>query len=90
MQAAALKALGNVVINFKTNKTIFIQSGCIKQLVQLSKSMDSVLRLNATWALRNLMFHANKTVRELVLSELTESALAGLISGENRPSSIIN
>lgn len=81
LQAAALKAMCNVVVDFKDKKTIFIQSGCVKQLVQLSKSMDPVLRINAVWALRNLMFHADRAGREHILCELTEAVLAGLICG---------
>ncbi|CAA6659128.1 unnamed protein product [Spirodela intermedia] len=79
VQAAALKAMCNVVVDFKDKKTIFIQSGCVKQLVQLSKSMDSALKINAVWALRNLTFHADRAGREHILSELTEAQLAGLI-----------
>ncbi|MQM16565.1 hypothetical protein Taro_049522 [Colocasia esculenta] len=79
VQVAALKAICNIVVDFMARKTIFLQSGCVKQLVQLSKSMDCTLRLNAVWALRNMMFHADKIGKEGILSELTESMLASLI-----------
>uniref|UniRef100_A0A1D1YR12 Armadillo repeat-containing protein 8 n=1 Tax=Anthurium amnicola TaxID=1678845 RepID=A0A1D1YR12_9ARAE len=79
VKVAALKAICNVVVDFKDRKTVFVQRECVKQLVQLSKSMDYTLRLNAVWGLRNLMFHSDKMGKEGVLCELTESMLAGLI-----------
>ncbi|XP_078429983.1 ARM repeat superfamily protein isoform X2 [Wolffia australiana] len=80
VQAAALKAICNVVVNFKASKAIFIESGCVKQFVKLSKSTDSELRLNAVWALRNLAFNADKVCRERIIFELSENALVSLIS----------
>ncbi|PON59058.1 Beta-catenin [Parasponia andersonii] len=48
--------------------------------VQLSKSMDSDLRLNALWALRNLMFLADSASKESIFGELEASSLASLVS----------
>ncbi|XP_010278984.1 PREDICTED: vacuolar protein 8-like isoform X2 [Nelumbo nucifera] len=79
IQVAALSAISNIVIDFTGHKSVFIQSGGVKQLVQLSKSMDSTLRFNAVWALRNLMFHAENIYKEVILLELTTSTLASLI-----------
>ncbi|OVA19408.1 Armadillo [Macleaya cordata] len=79
VQVAALGAISNIVVDFKIRKSIFIQCGGVKHLVQLSKSMDPILRLNAVWALRNLMFLLDKTGKEGILLELTISTLASLI-----------
>ncbi|KAI3905637.1 hypothetical protein MKX01_036546, partial [Papaver californicum] len=76
---AALGAISNVVVDFKIRKSTFIQCGGVKHLVHLSKSMDSVLRLNAVLALRNLMFLLDKNGKECILLELTVSTLASLI-----------
>lgn len=80
VQVAALGAISNIVVDFTNRKLFFIQCGAVKQLVQLSKSMDSTLRLNAVWALRNLMFLADSKGKEHILLELTISTLASLIS----------
>ncbi|KAK3035198.1 hypothetical protein RJ639_034586 [Escallonia herrerae] len=80
MKVAALGAISNIVVDFTVHKSTFIQCGGAKQLVQLSKSMDSTVRLNAVWALRNLMFHVNNRCKEEILSELTASVLASLIN----------
>lgn len=69
------------MIDFTTHKSVFIQSGGVKQLVQLSKSMDSTVRLNAVWALRNLMFLVDNRCKDGILMELTASTLTSLICG---------
>ncbi|XP_028795159.1 armadillo repeat-containing protein 8 [Neltuma alba] len=79
VQVAALGALSNIVAGITPRKSVFIQCGGIKGLVQSTKSMDSSLRLNAVWALRNMVFHAEKTCTEAVFMELTASSIANLI-----------
>lgn len=55
----------------------------MKQLVQLTKSMDSTVRSNALWALKNLVFLAEKVCKEGIFLELTASSLASLVSGND-------
>lgn len=78
VQIAALGAIRNMAIDFTAHKSIFMQGG-LKQLVQLSKSMDSAMRVNAIWALRNLAFLVNDRCKEEILLELTMPTLTGLI-----------
>ncbi|KAI5446508.1 hypothetical protein KIW84_014373 [Lathyrus oleraceus] len=54
LQVAALGATSNIVVDFTPNKSTFIQCGGIKELVHLTKSMDSSLRLNAMCTLENI------------------------------------
>lgn len=63
------------------HKSTFMQCGGVKQLVLLSKSMDSTIRVNSLWALRNLMFLVDHRCKEAILNELTQSNLRSLISG---------
>ncbi|KAJ1410860.1 Armadillo-type fold [Sesbania bispinosa] len=79
VQVAALGAISNIVVDFTPHKSTFIQCGGIKELVQLTKSMDSSLRLNAVWALRNMVFLADKKCKEGIFMELTVSSVASLI-----------
>lgn len=79
VQVAALGAISNIVVDFKPHKSTFIQCGGIKELVQFTKSMDSSLRLNAVWVLRNMVFLADKSCKEGIFMELTVSTLASLI-----------
>ena len=69
------------MVDFTTHKSLFIQCGGVKQLVQLSKSMESTVRVNAVWALRNLTFLIDNRCKRGIFLELTASALTSLISG---------
>ena len=82
MQIAALSAVSNVVLDFTPHKSVFFQCGGVDQLIQLARSMDSMLRLNAVWALRNLLYLADMSVKEKVMAELTVSTLISLIQGK--------
>ncbi|KAJ9164349.1 hypothetical protein P3X46_023938 [Hevea brasiliensis] len=79
VQVAALGALSNILVDFTTGKSTFVQCGGVKQLIQLSKSMDSTVRLNALWALKNMVFLADDRCKEGIFMELTASLLASLI-----------
>ncbi|PIA48490.1 hypothetical protein AQUCO_01400820v1 [Aquilegia coerulea] len=79
VQVAALKTISNIVVDFTNRKSVFIQCGGLKDLVLLSKSMDSTLRLNSVWALRNLMFLAESSNKERIVSEITASTLTSLV-----------
>lgn len=79
VQIAALGAISNIVINFTPYKCLFMHCGCVKQLVQLSKSMESSIRRNAVWALKNLTFLVNNRSKEEILLELSMSTLTSLI-----------
>ncbi|XP_021728987.1 armadillo repeat-containing protein 8-like [Chenopodium quinoa] len=79
VQIAALSALCNVVVEFTTRKSIFLQYGVVKQLVHLSTSMDSTVRLNAVRALKNLIFLAEKQFKGEIFLELSPATLWSLI-----------
>ncbi|KAL0371110.1 UNVERIFIED_CONTAM: hypothetical protein Sangu_0429100 [Sesamum angustifolium] len=80
VQIAALGAISNVVVDFMAHKSVLMQCGGVKQLVQLSKSMESAIRVNAVWALRNLTFLVNYRCKEEILLELTSATLISLIN----------
>ncbi|XWS52526.1 hypothetical protein CRYUN_Cryun11dG0078300 [Craigia yunnanensis] len=79
VQVAALGAISNIVVDFTTNKSIFVQCGGMKQLVQLAKSMESAVRSNALWALKNFVILADNRLKEGVFLELTASLISSLI-----------
>lgn len=77
------------MVDFATHKSVIVKCGGLKVLVQLSKSMDATLRLNALWALKNLMFLADNVCKEGILLELTPPLLSSLICG-NGPNSVFD
>lgn len=82
-QVAVLGALSNIVVDFSSPKSTFIEYGGIKQLIELSKSMDPNARCNALRALRNLMFFADNKRKELFYSDFKAQGFACLISGKS-------
>lgn len=85
LQIAALSAVSNIVLDFTPYKSVFFQCGGVSQLIRLAQSMDPMLRLNAVWALRNLLYLADLSVKEKVMAELTVSTLISLIHGKLIP-----
>ncbi|KAL3354294.1 hypothetical protein AABB24_018775 [Solanum stoloniferum] len=79
VQVSALDAISNIVVDFLAHKTMFMKCGGVKQLVQLSKSMDATIRVKAVCALRNLTFLVSDKCKEEILSELTQLTLRSLI-----------
>ncbi|PKA49854.1 hypothetical protein AXF42_Ash004396 [Apostasia shenzhenica] len=79
VQDAALGAVCNLAVDFTFKKPALMKYGGVSQLIQLSKSMDSTIRLKSLWALRNLTFVADRIGKEFIASELTVFALASLI-----------
>ncbi|KAK8937733.1 hypothetical protein KSP40_PGU015256 [Platanthera guangdongensis] len=79
VQDATLGAICNVSIDFTSKKAAIVKCGGLPLLVQISKSIDPSLRLKSVCALRNLMFIADGTLKECIISELTISELACLI-----------
>uniref|UniRef100_A0A2P2KKY1 Armadillo/beta-catenin repeat family protein n=1 Tax=Rhizophora mucronata TaxID=61149 RepID=A0A2P2KKY1_RHIMU len=79
IQVAALGTISNMLIDFTRSKASFVQCGGVKHLVQSSKSMDSTVRLNSLWALRNMVFLADHKCKEMIFLELTAPLLASLI-----------
>lgn len=79
VQVSALDAISNIVVDFLAHKTMFMKCGGVKQLVQLSKSMDATIRVKTVCALRNLTFLVSDKCKEEILSELTQLTLRSLI-----------
>ncbi|KAL2316603.1 hypothetical protein Fmac_030479 [Flemingia macrophylla] len=79
VQASALGAISNILVDFTPLRSTFTRCGGIKELVQLAKSMDSFIRLGAVCALKNMVFHAHKMCKDRIFMELTVSSLASLI-----------
>uniref|UniRef100_A0A7N0ZZA4 Armadillo repeat-containing protein 8 n=1 Tax=Kalanchoe fedtschenkoi TaxID=63787 RepID=A0A7N0ZZA4_KALFE len=79
IQVASLATISNIVVDFAMRKSLFMNFGGLKELIELSKSMESNVRVNAVRALRNLMFHADKKCREKIFSDLTKTLIECLI-----------
>lgn len=73
--AAELVATGIVLETLLQDAVL--ACGCLGALVRLTSSAEGELRLNATWALQNLVYQADADVRSALLRALTwQQALA--------------
>ncbi len=56
-------------------KKIILEKGIIAHLVAKAHSPNHELRLNGVWALKNLVYMANTTIKQSVMDELTYDGL---------------
>lgn len=75
IQAEALAVLCNTVLGFSPMKKFILSSGGIQQLVSKASSMETNIRLNSVWGLKNLVYMADYQLKEAVMQELTYPGL---------------
>ena len=57
-----------------------LAAGCIPALIKLAGSASDELRLNAVWALQNLVYQANSDIRKALLEALSWKHAMDLLS----------
>ena len=57
-----------------------LAAGCISALIKLASSPNDELRLNAVWALQNLVYQANSDIRKGLLEALSWKQAMDLLS----------
>jgi len=80
VQTVACAALCNVVLDFSPMKKFVLENDGVPRLVSLVHSMDSSLRLNAIWALKNIVFKAESYIKDQIIKELGWEQLYSLIN----------
>jgi len=69
----------NLVLDFSPMKKVIIDNDGVSAIVALTNSMDEALRLNALWALKNLLYDADLDLKAAVMRRLTFDSLYRLI-----------
>ncbi|KAH9930763.1 ARM repeat-containing protein [Fomitopsis serialis] len=67
---AASSVVCNLVNECSPLRNVLIDQGLLPRLVQLFHSGDSNLRLNALWAVKNLLYHASSDVKRRVMDAI--------------------
>ena len=80
VQQTASATLCNLVLSFMPMKENILAAGGVRELAALSKSPDSILRLHSTWAIKNLLYRADRVLKERVMEELTWPQLLALLN----------
>lgn len=83
VQVAASAALCNIILDFSPMKQIIIEKGGVTRLVQLILGGSAALRLNAIWALKNMLYQADLSLKRRVMDELGWNNLSALVDDSN-------
>lgn len=84
VQNSALATLCNIVLDFSSMKKHIIDNGGVNKLISLVDSSNQQLRLNAVWALKNLLFQAETNDKAEVMDRLSYKKLYSLINDEEQ------
>lgn len=80
VRVSASATLCNLVLDFSPMKQAIMDNGIIVKLVDLTQdSNDFKIRLNCIWALKNLLYMAEPSLKEQVMKELGYQRLIELI-----------
>jgi hypothetical protein len=80
VQITASATLCNIVLDFSPMKKIVIENGGVQQLVQLVHSTNQELRLNAAWALKNMLFQSDLDTKKGVMQNLGWETLCTVLN----------
>ncbi|KAJ3190404.1 Armadillo repeat-containing protein 8 [Gaertneriomyces sp. JEL0708] len=83
VKVTACAALCNIVMDFSPMKKTVLEKGGLERLIEMANSMDDKLRLNAVWALKNLLYHADSGVKAKVMAQLGWTGLLRLLDDED-------
>ncbi|KAI0318921.1 ARM repeat-containing protein [Amylostereum chailletii] len=67
---AALTAMCNLITEYSPLRQPFLEQGLVKRLAQLMGSGHAELRLNALWAVKNLVYKCNSTIKRGIMKEI--------------------
>ena len=71
VQVMATAIVCNIVLDFAPMKKSVLENGGIEKLIALVHSMDSTIRFNAVWAIKNLVYQASSEIKQTVMRNLT-------------------
>ncbi|KYR00796.1 armadillo repeat-containing protein [Tieghemostelium lacteum] len=86
VQVSASATLCNLILDFSPMKQTILDNGGVKKLVDLTQSTwDFQLRLNCVWAIKNLLFMAEPSLKESVMKQFTYQKLISLLKDYEPP-----
>ncbi|KAF9101892.1 hypothetical protein BGX27_011284 [Mortierella sp. AM989] len=80
--SSATATLCNIVLYVSPMKKSIMERGIVAKFVQMIGYGDNVVRLNAVWAIKNLVFEADPDVKETVMRQFGYHNLARLLNDD--------
>lgn len=78
VKVEATASICNLVLNFSPMKQVLMEGGGIAKLVELANSSHGPTRLNALWALKNVLYSSDLSVKKHVMETLQWTYVFGL------------
>ncbi|KAF9980317.1 Armadillo repeat-containing protein 8 [Modicella reniformis] len=78
--SSATATLCNIVLDVCPMKKSFMERGIVAKFVHMIAFGDSIVRLNAVWAIKNLVFEAESDIKETVMRQFGYDNLALLLN----------
>ncbi|KAI8349730.1 armadillo-type protein [Mortierella sp. GBAus27b] len=83
--SSATATLCNIVLDVCPMKKSFMERGIVAKFVKMIGSGDNIVRLNALWAVKNLVFEADSDIKETVMRQFGYDNLALLLQDDDLP-----
>ncbi|KAG9321926.1 hypothetical protein KVV02_004501 [Mortierella alpina] len=78
--SSATATLCNIVLDVSPMKKTIMERGIVAKFVHMIGYGDNIVRLNAVWAIKNLIFSADSDVKETVMQQFGYNNLARLLN----------
>lgn len=78
IKSEATASLCNLVVKFSPMKQFLLESGGIVDLLALCSSQDAGLRLNALWAIKNILYCADTETKRAIVQGFNWNLLKGM------------
>lgn len=79
----ACATICNIVLDFSPMKLTFVEKGGVKRLIDLIDCNNMELRINALWALKNLLYQSDSKIKNQVMDYLGWTKLRELTDDSN-------
>ncbi|PWN22795.1 ARM repeat-containing protein [Microstroma glucosiphilum] len=87
VKVEATATICNLVLSFAPMRQFLMENGGISKLVELCASPHGPTRLNALWAIKNVIYASETAFKEHVMKELGYSSLTAIAEGQVTKSS---
>ncbi|CAO1615690.1 unnamed protein product [Sympodiomycopsis kandeliae] len=82
VKSEATAAVCNLVLSFSPMRTYLLDNGAITEIVAMCRSGDGEMRLNALWAIKNVLYGSSLEFKKSVMDQFGFDTLKAMASGQ--------